>query len=82
MFQCLFKPLFYLFVFFFRSRIVSQGIDPFPERKEAGRSEKKMVAESTGTAGLGLRGGTHSSSVVPRVATGTAVCGDGGTCGV
>ena len=41
-----------------------------------------MVAESTGTAGLGLRGGTHSSSVVPRVATGTAVCGDGGTCGV
>ena len=41
-----------------------------------------MVEESTGTAGLGLRGGTHSSSVVPRVATGTAVCGDGGTCGV
>ena len=41
-----------------------------------------MVEESTGTAGLGLRGGTHSSSVVPRVATGTVVCGDGGTCGV
>ena len=26
------------------------------------------------TAGLGLRGGTHSSSVVARVATGTSVC--------
>ena len=38
-----------------------------------------MLAESTGTAGLGLLGGTHSSSVVPRVVTGTAVCGDGGT---
>ena len=34
------------------------------------------------TAGFGLRGGTHSSSVVRRVATGTAVCGDRGTCGV
>ena len=32
---------FILFFSDFRSRIVSQGIDPYPERKEEGREEKK-----------------------------------------
>ena len=32
---------FVLFFSDFRSRIVSQGIDPYPERKEEGREVKK-----------------------------------------
>ena len=33
---------FVLFFSDFRSRIVSQGIDPYPERKEEGREVKKQ----------------------------------------